>query len=276
VQTTWNNSTTNFNGIVENVTNTMSGTSSSLITLQTGGTNMFSVSPSGGGYFAGTLFTNGAITTGAGIQANAAGQPIVRATATTINTIVTGGFDAAFANGSVIIKGANNPTVTATSAGSAVLQGGYLSGANPVGNFGASEMMAGFLKGTAVANVEDVVCATNVQYAVTDCPVSALTAVGIAVGTVSPIGVVMEGTVPVRLDGALAAIGDLICVSATTAGLGHDNGATICPAGTGIGVAVANSGTVLVGPTGAGTGSNILMQSVTLSTTLPLVALHFR
>jgi hypothetical protein len=86
----------------------------------------------------------------------------------------------------------------------------------------------------------------------------------------------MEGTVPVRLDGALAAIGDLICVSATTAGLGHDNGATICPAGTGIGVAVANSGTVLVGPTGAGTGSNILMQSVTLSTTLPLVALHFR
>ena len=92
--------------------------------------------------------------------------------------------------------------------------------------------------------------------------------IGIASSTSNPIGVVTEGTMVVATDGT-ATIGDNLCMGATTDGKAHDNGLTACSTGVGIGVVIATSGTVTVA-SGSSAGSQ------PLSTTLPLVQLHFK
>jgi hypothetical protein len=173
----------------------------------------------------------------------------------------------------LILQGEDNSnTGSSTTGGLALLRGGILTAGTPSGSAleGGTEVGGGYLKGTAVANVGDVVCGTTTAFTVTDCPTTPGTnIVGIATSTTNPIGVVNYGLVPVKLDGALTAIGDNVCMGTTTAGLAHDNGSTTtaCALGTGIGVIVADSGT-FASMTGSTTGNQ------TLSTTLVLVQLR--
>jgi hypothetical protein len=265
----------------------MSNASSSLLNLLVGGTSAFNVTANGSLTSTGTLSGNTGLSTNGGVYAFSGltvgtgvnyATPALRAAVTTTPIILSGGFDSNTAStslGGIILKGANssigNGTVTA---GGAVLQGGYITVTPYGGVYGMVQVMAGYLRGTAIATQGDIVCGTTTAFTVTDCPATTGTnIIGIAAGTASPVGVVVDGTVPVRLDAAMTAIGDIVCLSTTTAGLGHDNGTALCTnAGTQIGIIIANTGNGQFGPTGGSYG----LTNSALSTTLPLVQLHFR
>jgi hypothetical protein len=136
---------------------------------------------------------------------------------------------------------------------------------------GPTQLGAGYLKGTAIAAVGDVVCGTTTAYTVTDCTHTGpgTNIIGIATSTTNPIGIVHDGQALVALDGALTAIGDNVCMGTTTDGKAHDNASTstACTLGTAIGVIIADSGT-LTGMSGDTTAA------VAMSTTLVLVQLH--
>jgi hypothetical protein len=175
--------------------------------------------------------------------------------------------------GGLFEKGSDNSdTVSATIAGYHISRCGMLTAATPnaAALEGVCQSVAGYLKGSAVANVGDVVCGTTTAFTVTDCATTPGTnIVGIANATSNPIGVIYAGTALVKLDGALTAIGDNVCMGTTTAGLAHDSSSTTtaCTLGTSIGVIIADSGTATQSA-GAGTGSTAM------STTLVLVQLH--
>ena len=178
------------------------------------------------------------------------------------------------AGGGAIYQGNDNSNNgSSTKGGYAILRGGELTNATPnaAALEGVSQVGSGYLKGSAIAAVGDIVCGTTTAFTVTDCPHSTIAnnIIGIASSTSNPIGVVSYGLALVSLDGALTNIGDNVCMSTTTDGKGHDNGSTTtaCTLGETIGVIVADSGTItqMSGSTTAATA---------MSTTLPLVQLH--
>jgi hypothetical protein len=164
----------------------------------------------------------------------------------------------------------NSSNSAAAGAGFGIFRGGMLTNATPnaAALEGVTQLESGALKGTAVANLGDVVCATTTAYTVTDCPISGGgTISGIATSTANPIGYVHNGQALVKLDGALTAIGDWVGMGTTTAGLAHDYGTTGCPNTVNcIGVIIADSGSPITA-TGATSGATAM------STTLPLVQL---
>lgn len=263
LNTTFNNGSLVGQGVKINITNSNSAATSAAFQINGGAggaTQEFVVGVTGvvvassnfetAGNFTGTLGTT-AITIGSG-------------TLTSASNIAAPAF---MAQGEDI-----SSALSAAAGGLALLRGGMLTAATPSGSAleGAAEVGGGYLKGTAIANVGDVVCATTTAFTVTDCAITPGTnIVGIATSTTNPIGVVSYGLVPVKLDGALTAIGDNVCMGTTTAGLAHDNGSTTtaCALGTGIGVIVADSGS-FASMTGSTTGNQ------TLSTTLVLVQLR--
>jgi hypothetical protein len=264
LNTTWNNGSLVGSGVKINISNTTSAATSVAFQVNGGAlgtTQEFYVGINGvvaaagnietAGNFTGTLGTTAiTIASGTGSSATNAAAP----------AFVAQGEDA-------------SNTGSSTAGGLALLRGGMLTAATPSGLAleGGTEVGGGYLKGTAaIANVGDVVCGTTTAFTVTDCPTTPGTnIVGIATSTTNPIGVVSYGLVPVKLDGALTAIGDNVCMGTTTAGLAHDNGSTTtaCALGTGIGVIVADVGT-FTSMTGNTTGTQ------TLSTTLVLVQLR--
>jgi hypothetical protein len=270
IQSTWNSGTNVFSGITESITNTASSGSSNLLNLLVGGTNQFTVG------VAGTTYSRGSVTTSGNYTA--ATYPALAESNAVNATIVVGGTDTGVNGvaGPIMLKGSNNNTNSATaSGGTAILQGGYLtSGGSNGGAMGAVEVMAGFFKGAAIASNEDIVCASG-SFTVTDCAITpAVNVVGIALnntGGNTPVPVVMEGTTTVALDAA-GTLGDIVCLSTTVAGKGHDNGTAACAtAGAQVGVIIATSGSVTVSVSSTGVPSNY-----TITTTGPLVALHFR
>jgi hypothetical protein len=263
LNTTWNDASLVGSGVKINITNTSSAATSAAFQINagTGGaTQEFVVGVTGVVVALGNIETAGSFTGTVGTT------PITIGSGTL--TFATNAAAPAFlAQG----EDASN-TGAATAGGLALLRGGMLTAATPSGSAleGGVEVGAGYLKGTAIASVGDVVCATTTAFTVTDCAVTPGTnIVGIATSTTNPIGVVSYGLVPVKLDGALTAIGDNVCMGTTTAGAAHDNGSTTtaCAVGTGIGVIVADSGT-FTSMTGNTTGTQ------TLSTTLVLVQLR--
>jgi hypothetical protein len=175
--------------------------------------------------------------------------------------------------GLILAQGSDNGSGSASAVGGlAILRGGMLTAATPnaAALEGPPQVGSGFLKGTAIANVGDVICGTTTAFTVTDCALGASNIIGIATSTTNPIGVVSSGQSLVKLDAAVTAIGDNVCGPPTgtgTAGLGHDNGTTACVLGTAIGIIIADSGTI---PVMSGSGT----ANVAMSTTLPLVQLH--
>lgn len=175
--------------------------------------------------------------------------------------------------GGIQLFGANNSATTSAGfAGPAILSGGLLTAGTPNAAQlpGVTQIQQGYLKGTAVAAIGDIVCGTTTAFTVTDCPITPGTnVIGIANRTTNPISVVAYGQALVALDGAVTAIGDNVCESTTTAGKGHDNGSTTtaCVLGSSIGVIVADSGTIEIA-----TGTTI--TATAMSTTLALVQLH--
>lgn len=175
--------------------------------------------------------------------------------------------------GGTQLRGSDNSNAGAAAvAGYTLLRGGFLTAATPNAAAlpGVIQVSSGYLKGSAVANVGDLVCGTTTAFTVTDCPITPGTnVVGVATSTTNPIGVVGYGLALVHLDGTVTAIGDNVCLSTTTAGSGHDNGSatTACAVGTSVGVIVADSGTIT-------TGSGSTTAATAMSTTLPLVQLH--
>lgn len=175
--------------------------------------------------------------------------------------------------GALQLFGANNSVTTSGGfGGPAIVSGGLLTAAAPNAAQlpGVVELQQGYLKGTAVAALGDVVCGTTTAFTVTDCPVTPGTnIIGIATRTTNPISVITYGQALVALDGAVTAIGDNVCMGTTTAGKAHDNGSatTACALGTPIGVIIADAGTIEVS-----TGTTI--TATAMSTTLALVQLH--
>ena len=276
LSTTWNASGTVFNGILLSLTNTASAAGSEAFNIMNNGPSVFSVTP--GGLTTANIFVS---TANGGFKTSAGTVPSFVSTSTTGNVIIAGGVGGSSTNGtqlgSVVLKGADNIANGANSSGgAALLQGGFTQNVAGTGNFGTVEMSAGFINGT-VANANDIVCATTGQSTVTDCGTAPqVNVIGVSLGSSNPVGVVVQGLVPVRLSAPLTAIGDTVCLSTTTAGTGTDSGGQgMCAtAGATVGVIVNSTGTVQVSSSGyAGNGAP---QTVTLSTTLPLVLLHIR
>ena len=93
-----------------------------------------------------------------------------------------------------------------------------------------------------IANNGDVVALGGANSTVVDCAVSCANPIGILHSTNGNAIVQTAGNAGVLLDASQTiVVGDLICTSAITAGLGHDNGATPCTSAL-VGVAVNGSG----------------------------------
>lgn len=174
--------------------------------------------------------------------------------------------------GAALYQGGDNSSANAAAMGGpSVFRAGMLTNATPNAAQlpGTVQLEAGAIKGSAVAAVGDILTGAATQYNMTDCPITGCLVTGIATSTANPIGYVTNGQALVKLDGALAAIGNGVCTGTTTAGQGHDNGAVgnPCPQGmTYIGQIIADVGTIITS-TGSTTGSTAM------STTLPMVAL---
>jgi hypothetical protein len=259
IAATWNNASLVGTLINLAITNTSTGAGSSFISGQggTGGaTNEFLIDASGNYR-----------TTGGNFEATAA----------TISTSFCGGLcsgSSTASTGGALAQGSDNSnTGSGAKAGNGLFRAGMLTATSPNGAAleGAIQVGSGFLKGTAVANFGDVVCGTTTAFTVTDCSHTgpAVNIVGIANSTTNPIGVVASGQALVKLDGALTAIGDTVCMGTTTDGLAHDSGgvAACGTAGTSIGVIIADSGTIT-------TMSGNSTAATAMSTTLVLVQLH--
>jgi hypothetical protein len=152
------------------------------------------------------------------------------ATAATTSITVQGGQDVGTTStvgGSLMLRGATN-TKTADSsvaAGSAVLGPGLLTGAAPTGTLGIYQTYAQVFKGTAIANVGDVVAWTSAALTVTDCSHTAqqCNIAGISTSTSSPYVIVTAGFAFVKTAVA-ATLGDSLCMGSATDGLAVDLG----------------------------------------------------
>jgi hypothetical protein len=180
---------------------------------------------------------------------------------------------AAAGTGFVQMSGTNTSNSTSTAvAGGTFVTGGILTAATPNASAleGVMQVGEGYLKGSAVAALGDVVCGTTTAFTVTDCSHTGpqVNIIGIATSTSNPIVVVTDGQALVKTDGAVT-LGDTLCMGTTTDGQAHDSGgqASCGTAGTSIGIVVAVSGTIRT-LTGATNGTTAM------STTLPLVQLH--
>lgn len=160
-------------------------------------------------------------------------------------------------------------TGSASVGGTAILRGGIASNATPnaAALAGPAQVAAGALKGSAIANVGDVICGTTTAETVTDCPLGANNVVGIATTTAAPVTYVSNGVTVVKTDNATT-IGDVICGPSVTAGLAHDNGTSPCPPGAYIGTVMQNAGTNAVA-----IASGLSTATATPASTLPLVQL---
>jgi hypothetical protein len=256
VSATWNNASIVGPLISAAVTNTSSSASSVILSLLGG---------SGGGTAEFQVFANG-LTRAAGAY---------EGTTTAINTVLAGGQQTASNNGAVggvLEQGSDNSNAgTSATAGYNILRGGILTAATPGAGAleGMTQVGAGAIKGSAIANVGDVVCGTTTSYTVTDCPTGAVNVLGIATSTTNPIAYVSYGDALVKLDTALTALGDIICAPPTggTAGLAHDNGSSPCTTSMYLGTVKSDSGTI-TGMSGNTTAATAM------STTLPQVQLH--
>jgi hypothetical protein len=270
----------------------MSLNTSRLLNLLVNGTSALNVDPTGaittasGGnastFNSGLSVNNAALTLGANAQIKSQMNPvIVSGNASTVSVSVQGGGDNNIASqlGGFVARGANLTGTSVGGTGGAFLQGGLDNSTTAVAGvmFGTAEIVQGFWGGT-IAATYDILCGTATQNTLSDCPAtSGVNMVGVYMGA-SNAGraVALEGSAPVALDAAMTAIGDTVCLSTTTAGKGHDNGSTAActAAGAQIGVIVANTGAVqVVSPSAVTTALPI---TATLSTTQPLVVLHFR
>jgi hypothetical protein len=221
-----------------------------------------------------SLDNTGLLTTGSTIRA---GGGVYEASTSSQALSLLGGLSSSGINqtqGGLFARGADSTGTGASEAGGfALLRGGMLTNTTPSATAleGVVQISAGFLKGTAVANVGDVVCGTTTAFTVTDCSHTgpAVNIIGIATYTANPLGVITNGLALVKLSAALTAIGDTVCMGTTTDGLAVDSGGVgVCAtAGTSIGVIVADSGTVTTA-FGANTAA------IAMSTTLPLVKLN--
>lgn len=235
-------------------------TAGDILELFAGSTMELRVAPNGSVLSAGGVFeSSGAV----GAVALCGGSGACAASSTA---------DAHAGNTSVVALGTSSNSSSAMAA-PVYLGPGILTNATPnaAALEGAGGEAYGYLKGTAVANVGDIVCATTTAFTVTDCPITpGVNIIGIATTTSNPIVVQTSGLMLVKLDGAITALGDTICMGTTTAGLGHDqgSGAVCTTAGTTIGVAVADSGTISV------INGFDNFGSVAMSTTLVLVQLR--
>lgn len=260
-----------------NITSTINnaGNSSTMITAKQIGTA--SSAPNFIQFLGGSVGANNNFTVDAAGDIATNGN--ISGTANTQNLTICGGSSPscsqnqnAVAGGTVLFGANNAATTSGGQAGPLVLSGGLLTATTPNAAElpGVAQIQQGYLKGTAVAALGDIVCGTTTAFTVTDCPITPGTnVIGIANRTTNPISVVSYGQALVALDGAVTAIGDNVCASTTTAGKGHDNGSatTACTLGTSIGVIVADSGTIEIA-----TGTTI--TATAMSTTLALVQLH--
>ena len=276
--TTWNNAAMAGSGLTLAVTNTASALGpSKLLNLYagaTGTTSMFSVDSIGDASLAGNVNSSGIGVFAGGINT----ATPVRGSTTATNLTYQGGQDQSLGStiGGAWFRGGDDATTTlvGATAGFAMLRGGMLSGASIVAGEteGATEVASGYRVGT-IAAAFDAVCGTTTIWTVSDCAVTPqVNVIGIATSNTNPVDVVGYGTVPVHLAAALTAVGDTVCLSTTVAGAMVDSGGQAnCAAGTQIGVIVAAAGTLQI-PYSAGT----LYNTITLSTTQPLVQLHIR
>lgn len=259
-QTTWNNAGLTGQGVVIAVTDTSSTVSSTPLSVQR---------PPGSTAFAVDKFGDVAIANLSAYGGNSATAAITFCGGTSIGQACIANTNGT--NGGAIFQGSdNNSTGASAKSGYAILRGGIISAASPnaAALEGVAQLGSGFLKGSAVAALGDVVCGTTTAFTVTDCSHTgpAVNIIGIANTTSNPIGVVSQGQALVKTDGAVT-IGDTICMGTTTDGQAHDNGTAACAtAGTSIGVVLATSGTITQM---SGTGT----ASTAMSTTLPLVQL---
>jgi hypothetical protein len=259
---TYNNASVVGQGIKYAVTNTSSSVTSLFLGFfggAAGATQEFVVT------LGGIVQASGLVESGQGFSGPLASSQITLASGTT-TTNSAGSAPALQEQGED-----NSSNSAAATAGPNIVRGGMLTNATP--NAAAIEgplnAGQGYLKGSAIANVGDAVCGTTTAFTVTDCGTTGTNFIGIATNTTNPIGVISYGSALVKLDGALTAIGDNVCLSTTTAGLGHDNASTTtaCPLGTAIGVIIASSGTV-------SQMSGTTQASTAMSNTLVLVQLH--
>lgn len=260
IQTTWNNAGLTGEGIVFNVTDTSSAVASLALDLRKGGTTQFSVDK------------NGNVLTGSGgaFGGNANANNITFCGSSAINGACSSTASGA-AGGAQFQGGDASGTGSSVKAGYGIFRGGLLTAASPnaAALEGVAQLEAGYLKGSAIAAMGDVVCGTTTAFTVTDCSHTgpAVNIIGIATNTSNPIGVIPYGTALVKTDGAVT-IGDILCMGTTTDGQAHDNGTAVCAtAGTTIGIVVATSGTITQ-------ASGNTTSSTAMSTTLPLVQLH--
>ncbi len=256
ITSTWNNASLNGPAFLLAVTNTSSTSGAPAFQINGGASATTAEFVVG---VAGTVQTNG------GYQGTASGT----------NLVFSGGqstVSSGSAVGGAIFKGSDDTSSgSGSNGGYAIFRGGMLTNASPnaAALEGVPQLAMGALKGSAIANVGDVLCGTTTAFTVTDCATTpAVNVVGIATATANPVSYVSNGNALVHLDGALTALGDIVCVSTTTAGSGHDNGTAECATpGAHIGVIVADSGTIT-------TASGNTTASTAMSTTLPLVALQ--
>jgi hypothetical protein len=259
LETTWNNTSLVGPAFSVAVTNTSSSTSSlvaNFLAGTSGTSSVMSIST------AGNLVVSEKVETitfeGVGTGTNTSfcgGQCTV-----TTNAVTAG----------ELLQGSDNSNTGASAGGGySILRGGMLTATTPSATAieGATEIVSGALKGSAIANVGDVLGSTTTAYTLTDCATAGCPVVGIGTATANPVSYVGNGQALVKLDGALTAIGDYVGSGTTTAGEAHDYGTSGCPnTVTCIGVIIADSGTVPV-------ASGNTTASVAMSTTLPLVQL---
>lgn len=263
ISSTWNNASLAGSGIKLSVTNSASTAASTLLLLDggTGGaTQEFAVTAGG------LVQATSNIETASGNYYGTAASTAVTIASGTGTTSSNGAAPAMIAQGED-----NSSTGAAVVGGTGILRGGLASAASPnaAALMGPAEVAGGALKGSAIANVGDVLCSTTTAETVTDCPTGATNIVGIATSTSNPVTFVSDGQVPVKTDNATTA-GDILCAPSVTVGLAHDNGTTSCgPGVTTIGTVQANSGTNAVTiPSGTST------TTATPASTLPLAQLH--
>jgi hypothetical protein len=261
-QTTWNNAGLTGEGVVIGVTDTASTVNSAPFDIQKPlGSSVYKVDKYGDVAIANlSAFGGNAATANITLcGGNALGQACVSNTNGTVGGITVQGSD-------------NSSNGASAKAGYAIYRCGALTNATPNAAAlpGVCQLVEELEKGSAVANVGDVVCMGTVAFQVTDCshtgPVTNI--IGIASSTSNPISVVVEGDALVKVSNT-AAIGDYVCWTgaAGTDGVPVDNGTTACAAHQNVGIVVAISGT-LTQSSGTGTASTAM------STSLPLVQLH--
>jgi hypothetical protein len=262
IQTTFNNAGLTGETLVIGITDTASTVNSAGLDIQKPfGSSVFKVDKYGDVAIA-NLSAFGGNAAAANITlcgGNALGQACVSNTNGTVGGITVQGSD-------------NSSNGASAKAGYAIYRCGALTNATPNAAAlpGVCQLVEELEKGSAVANVGDVVCMGTVAFQVTDCshtgPVTNI--IGIASSTSNPISVVVEGDALVKVSNT-AAIGDYVCWTgaAGTDGVPVDNGTTACAAHQNVGIVVAISGT-LTQSSGTGTASTAM------STSLPLVQLH--